>query len=164
MSDKSVKGQTEFTAKENIWITIKYFLIAASAGAIQAISFTILNEFVFHDQDNPYGWSYFIALVLSVLWNFTINRRYTFKSVANVPRAMLLVFAYYLVFTPLSIWWGVALTNAFSQDWVEYVVLVGTMLVNGVTEYLYQRLVIYRGTINTNELAQKDKPGEDGEE
>ncbi|MDR0883691.1 MAG: GtrA family protein [Oscillospiraceae bacterium] len=154
MADNKPQGQTEFTAKENAWLTVKYFLIAASAGAIQLGSFTLLTELVFKDADNEYGWSYFISLVLSVIWNFTINRRYTFKSAANVPRAMALVFAYYLVFTPLSIWWGTALTNRFDVHWVIYATEIGTMLVNGVTEYLYQRLVIYRGTINTNELAQ----------
>ncbi|MEG2315207.1 MAG: GtrA family protein, partial [Clostridia bacterium] len=91
---------------------------------------------------------------LSVLWNFTLNRRYTFRSDANIPRAMLLVGLYYLVFTPLSTWWGAALTNL---GWNEDLVLVGTMLINFVTEFLFQRFVVYRNTIDTNEIAKHVK-------
>ncbi len=148
----------KLTAKENAAQTIKYFFFAASAGGIQLLTFTLLTEFnVFHDANNPYGPSYFIALVLSVLWNFTLNRRYTFKSASNVPIAMLKVLGYYCVFTPLSTWWGNALTARFSEHWVEYAVLVGTMLVNGVTEFLFQRYFVFGKSINTNELGQKSE-------
>ncbi|MDR0531029.1 MAG: GtrA family protein [Oscillospiraceae bacterium] len=148
----------KLTAKENLIQTLKYFCFAASAGAIQLISFTVLTELnIFHDSSNPYGPSYFIALVLSVLWNFTFNRKFTFKSATNIPIAMLKVFAYYLVFTPASIWWGNALTFRFSQHWMQYVVLVGTMLVNGVTEFLYQRFFVFGKSINTNESGQKEE-------
>jgi len=111
-------------------------------------SFTLFNE-GFHF---PYWLGYGIALVLSVLWNFTFNRRYTFRSIANISKAMTLVFLYYLVFTPLSIWWGDVFTNA---GWNEYIVLAGTMVINFVTEYLYQRFVVYRYTIDTNDLARR---------
>ncbi len=87
--------------------TLKYTIIAASAGIIQAVSFSLLEE-VLH---LPYWPSYLIALTLSVLWNFTFNRKYTFQSANNVPKAMLLVFLYYLVFTPLSTWFGNFLTS-----------------------------------------------------
>lgn len=84
--------------KKEILRTVKYALVAASAGIIQIGTFTLLNEVVFKQK---YYWlSFFIALLLSVLWNFTINRRYTFKSASNVPKAMLLVLAYYAVYTP----------------------------------------------------------------
>jgi putative flippase GtrA len=147
----------KLTRKENIVQTVKYFAFAASAGAIETVSFALLSEFVFHDAENEYGWSYFIALVLSVLWNFTLNRRYTFKSANNVPIAMLLVFAYYVVFTPASILWGKGLTGLNpGSRLLYYGVFVGTLLINGVTEFLYQRFVVYRGSINTNELAKRD--------
>ena len=152
----------KLTRMENIIQTVKYFAFAASAGAIETVAFALLSEFVFHDagtDENPiYGWSYFIALVLSVLWNFTLNRRYTFKSANNVPIAMLKVFAYYCVFTPASIWWGVKLTDlAPGNRLVYYAVFAGTLVANFITEFLYQRFFVFGKSMNTNELAQKGK-------
>jgi len=140
---------------------IKFVLFSASAGIIETVSCIVLNEFVHLDQytrldeliGNEYGLSYFIALVLSVLWNFTLNRKFTFKSVANVPVAMLKILGFYLVFTPLSIWWTVMLTNI---GWNEYVVLGITMLANLSTEYLFDRFVVYRNNLYTNEGAQRE--------
>ena len=134
--------------KEEFVRVVKYVLFSASAGVIQFVTFTLLNEIV----QWPYWPCYLIALVLSVLWNFTLNRTFTFQSATNVPRAMLMVAGYYCVFTPLSTLWGTALTNA---GWNEYIVLFGTMLINLTTEFLYWRLVVYRGNINTNEQAKK---------
>lgn len=128
--------------------TLKYTLFAASAGVIQFGS-ELLFEKVF-------GWrywvSYLIALVLSVVWNFTFNRRYTFRSASNVPKAMTLVALYYVAFTPLSTWWGNALVGA---GWNSTLVLVGTMLVNFITEFLYQRFVVFRDTLDTNDVAAR---------
>lgn len=136
--------------KEEIVRVVKYVLFSASAGVIQFVTFTLLNEIA----QWPYWPCYLIALVLSVLWNFTLNREFTFKSAANIPRAMLLVAAYYAVFSPLSTLWGTALTNI---GWNEYIVLVGTMLINLTTEFLYWRLVIYRDSINTNARAKRQQ-------
>lgn len=138
--------------------TVKYALIAASAGLIQMGSFALLNE-VFR---LPYWVSYLIALVLSVIWNFTLNRRYTFKSASNVPKAMLLVLAYYAVFTPLSTLLEHYLTDVC--NWNEYLVTVINMLINGVTEFLFQRFVVFRKSIDTNDIAEKNQstvPGKD---
>ena len=125
---------------------VKYVLFSISAGVIQSLAFTLLHEIMHW----PYWPCYLSALVLSVVWNFTLNRKFTFQSTANIPRAMLLVLGYYCVFTPLSTLWGTALTNA---GWNYYVVLFGTMLVNLTTEFLFWRLVVYRGSIDTNERA-----------
>ena len=94
---------------KNLWQIIKFTLFSISAGIIQVASFTLL-ETVFH---LPYWPSYLVSLILSVLWNFTFNRRYTFRSDANVPRAMMLVALFYVVFTPVSTWGGDALTEFF---------------------------------------------------
>ena len=94
-----------------------------------------------------------LFLFLSVLFNFTVNRKFTFKSAANVPVAMLKVFGFYCVFTPLSIWWGNALTSA---GWNEYLVLAFTMIVNMVTEFLFTRFVVYGNSINTAVKNDKD--------
>lgn len=147
------KDAAPSAGRQKAWQFIKFTLFSISAGAIQAVSFTLLNELT----GFPYWPSYLIALVLSVLWNFTFNRRYTFKSAANIPKAMTLVFLYYAVFTPISTWWGDALTNI---GWNEYIVLGGTMIINFVTEFLYQSLVVFRHTINTNDLARRKAKGE----
>ena len=153
--------QPVLSKKQNRWMAIKFILFSASAGIIQFGSFTLLNEFAHIDKytrldellGNDYGLSYFIALILSVLWNFTFNRKFTFKSVANVSIAMLKILGYYLVFTPLSIWWGVKLTNL---GWNYYIVLGITMLANLSTEYLFDRYVVYRNNLYTNESAQRE--------
>ena len=153
--------QPKLTKKQNSWMVIKFILFSASAGIIQFGSFTLLNEFAHLDKytnldellGNDYGLSYFIALVLSVLWNFTLNRKFTFKSVANVPVAMLKIFGYYLVFTPLSLWWGVALTE---HGWNYYLVLAITMLANLSTEFIYDRFVVYRNNLYTSDAAMRE--------
>ena len=153
--------QPKLSKKQNAWMVIKFILFSASAGIIQFGSFTLLNELVHLDKytrldellGNDYGLSYFIALVLSVLWNFSLNREFTFKSVANVPVAMLKILGFYLIFTPLSIWWGVGLTKL---GWNYYLVLAITMLANLVTEYLFDRFVVYRNNLFTNKAAQRE--------
>ena len=130
--------------------TLKYVLIAASAGIIQIGSFTLMNELIGWD----YWLSYLIALVLSVVWNFTFNRRYTFKSASNIPKAMMLVFAYYCVFTPLSTLLEHYLTDKL--HWNEYLVTAINMLLNLATEFPYQRFVVFKKTIDTNDLAKKE--------
>ena len=126
------------------WRFLKFVLFSASAGLIEIGSFTLLNELL----DWPYWPSYLIALVLSVLWNFTLNRKFTFRSVANVPRAMLLVFAYYCVFTPVTTIGGNYLAE--NLGWNEYLVTGINMLLNLVTEFLYQKYVVYRNTIDSS--------------
>lgn len=145
-------------SKDDLVRAIKFVLFSASAGLIQAGAFTLLNELLHW----PYWPCYLIALVLSVLWNFTLNREFTFKSANNVPLAMLKVALYYCVFTPASTWWGTKLTNA---GWNEYIVLFGTMLINLTTEFLFCRFVVYRGSIDTNARAKRraDASGEGGE-
>ena len=143
--------------KKELLRTIKYVLIAASAGLIEIGSFTLMNELLHWN----YWVSYLIALVLSVLWNFTINRRYTFKSASNVPKAMLLVFAYYCVFTPLSTLLEHYLTDKLG--WNEYLVTGINMVLNLATEFPFQRFVVFRNTIDTNDLAAKEAKEPDGE-
>ena len=95
----------------------------------------------------PYWICYLTALVLSVLWNFTLNRKFTFQSAANVPVAMAKVAAYYAVFTPLSTLLGNWLVA--SCGWNEYVVTILNMLINFVTEFLFQRFVVFGKSIDT---------------
>lgn len=148
--------------KKELWQAIKFTLFSISAGIIQIGTYTLFYELLHWAP-----WlAYLVSLILSVLWNFTFNRKYTFRSDADLKRCMLLVALYYLVFTPLSTWWTAALTGenpftgaAASETPVlnNYVVEIGTMLINFVTEFLYQKFVVYRNRIDTNELARKEQ-------
>lgn len=140
--------------KAEILRVIKYTLFAASAGIIQIVSFTLMTEFT----PLPYWPRYLISLVLSVVWNFTFNRRFTFKSAANVPIAMLKVLAYYCVFTPASTLLGHFLVE--KAGWNDYLVEIINMLLNFVTEFLYQRFFVFGKTIDTNDSAEKEKAAE----
>lgn len=133
---------------KSVWQAIKFTLFSISAGIIQEGTFLLFFN-VFHWS---YDLAYFPSLVLSVLWNFTFNRRYTFRSDADIKKSMLLVALYYLVFTPVTTWGGQALVSA---GWDGNLVQILTMLLNFVTEFLYQRFVVYRNTIDTNDLAKK---------
>ena len=148
--------------KKELLQAIKFTLFSISAGIIQIGTYTLFYELLHWAP-----WlAYLVSLILSVLWNFTFNRKYTFRSDADLKRCMLLVALYYLVFTPLSTWWTAALTGenpftgaAASETPVlnNYVVEIGTMLINFVTEFLYQKFVVYRNRIDTNELARKEQ-------
>lgn len=158
-------SQTKPDKKHEAFQALKFTLFSISAGIIQIATYTLFYE-VLHWAP----WlAYLVSLVLSVLWNFTFNRKYTFRSDANIRKSMLLVALYYAVFTPLSTWWTAALTGenpftgaqASSEPLVNnYIVQAGTMLVNFITEFLYQKFVVYRGSIDTNEQARREKTAE----
>lgn len=128
--------------KKSLWQMVKYTLFSVSAGVIQTGSFFVLFNVIFAEKANLYSLSYIVALVLSVLWNFTLNRKYTFKAVVNVPVAMLKVAGFYLVFTPTSSWLGQIAVNAGGNG---LLVEVLTMFSNFVLEFLYFKFVVFRG-------------------
>lgn len=134
--------------RDEITRMIKFVLFSASAGVIEMGSFALLNE--------KTGWSYWpcylTALILSVVWNFTLNRKFTFKSAGNVPVAMMKVAVYYAAFTPLSTVLGSYLADGLL--WNEYVVTGLNMVLNMGTEYLYDRLVVFRDTMDTKEQSK----------
>ena len=126
--------------------TLKFVLFSISAGVIELLAFSLLNELT--------RWSYWpcylLALILSVLWNFTLNRRYTFQSASNVPVAMLKVFAFYCVFTPVSTIGGSYLADTL--HWNEYLVTALNMVCNLTLEFLYDRFYVFRDSIDTREM------------
>lgn len=142
-------------AKKEVLRTLKFALFSASAGLIEFGVFALLNELT--------AWSYWpcylIALIVSVLWNFTLNRKFTFQSANNVPKAMVLVALFYCVFTPLT----TVLGNYLAEDlmWNEYLVTGINMAINLTTEYLYDTFVVFRGSIDTNDIARKKAQKED---
>lgn len=129
--------------KKQLWQAVKFTLFSASAGIIQVGSFALMELFI-----KSYWIPYLTSLVLSILWNFTLNRRYTFKSAANVPVAMAKVFGFYLVFTPLSTYLGHLAEGKGVND---FIVLAVTMLANFVLEFLFCKFVVYRGKEDTLE-------------
>lgn len=134
---------------------VKFVMFSISAGVIEILSFTLLNELT----DWPYWPCYLIALILSVIWNFTLNRKFIFKSIANVPVAMAKILAFYCVFTPVTTILGNYLAE--SLHWNEYIVTGINMGLNISTEYLYDRFVVFRKTLDTNNLAQRQREKED---
>lgn len=128
--------------KKEMIRAIKFLLFSVSAGVIQTVSFTLMNEI--------FRWNYWVcyltALILSVIWNFTLNRKFTFHSANNIPVAMLKVAAFYLVFTPLTTWGGQVLNDL---GWNEYIVLALSMILNFVTEFLYDRFFVFGASLDT---------------
>lgn len=128
--------------KEHLRV-ILFVLFSASAAVIEMGSFALLNEFT--------GWSYWpcylIALMCSIVWNFTLNRKFTFRSAANIPVAMLKTFGFYLVFTPTTTILGSYLADTLM--WNEYLVTGINMALNLVTEYLFQRYVVFKNSLDS---------------
>ncbi|MBQ8179547.1 MAG: GtrA family protein [Candidatus Methanomethylophilaceae archaeon] len=120
---------------------LKFTMFSISAGVIQIASFALLEIFI-----KDYWIAYLISLVLSIVWNFTFNRRYTFRSAANIPVAMSKVFAFYLVFTPVTTILGDMAEGAGVND---FAILAVTMLSNFILEFLYCKFFVYRGQEDT---------------
>ena len=146
MTEKKQK----LTKRQTIVQVAKFVAFSMGAGIIQIVSYTLIHEIS--------GWAhwkcYLPSLILSVLYNFTVNRRYTFKSATNVPIAMLKVAFYYCIFTPVSTYLGNLAETAGINN---YIIEAVTMVCNLVTEFLVCRFWVYRNSINTNKLAEKEK-------
>ena len=168
INDSKPKGSNLMAQdkKKNIWQFVKFVLFSASAGIIQVVTFTVLNEAVIklpfiqnamtsndtfaRIMKNEYGPIYLIALLLSVLWNFTFNRKFTFKSAANISIAMLKVLGYYAVFTPVSTILGNYFTAKYADVGAIYYIVLGcTMATNLITEFLFDKFVVFRNQENT---------------
>ena len=137
------------SAREELARGAKFAMFSVSAGVIEFVTFVLLDGFT----PWPYWPKYLIALVLSVLWNFTFNRRFTFRSAGNVPVAMLKVACFYAVFTPLSTVAGNYLAE--TCGWNDILVTLLNMAVNLVTEYFYDRHFVFGKTLDTNDIAQR---------
>lgn len=136
--------------------TLKFVLFSASAGIVEAVAMVLCEEVI---KIPGHYVCYTIALVLSVLWNFTFNRKFTFQSAENVPKAMALVFLFYVPFAPFTIWLQHILSDV--NSWNEYVVLAINMALNLTLEYLWDSKVVYRKTMDTNEIAKRKQAKEE---
>lgn len=138
--------------KKELLRAVKFLLFSISAGVIQIGSFTIL-DLIFPAKEF-YVLKSYIALTLSVVWNFTFNRKFTFKSASNVPIAMLKTIGYYVVFAPLSI----HLADIYlvqTLGWNQILIQAITMIVNFVTEFLFQRFFVFGKSLDS--AVKKDK-------
>ena len=129
--------------KKELIRTVKFTLFSISAGIIEIVLFTLLDKFT--------GWAYWpkylIALIASVIWNFTLNREYTFKSANNIPIAMIKVAIFYAIFTPVSTVVGNYLAE--NLGWNDILVTLLNMACNFILEYLYDKYVVFKGSIDT---------------
>ena len=154
MEEEKKKVLTKEEKREEFYRAIKFTLFSISAGLIEFISFSLFSLLPGY-YPGLYWAPATASLLLSVIWNFTLNRKFTFQSASNVPIAMLKVLAYYVVFGPLSIW----LAQMYLIDtlgWNEFLVKATVMVINFVTEFLYQRLFVFKTTIDTNDIAKKE--------
>ncbi len=129
--------------KKEVIRTVKFTLFSISAGIIEIVLFTLLDKFTMW----AYWPKYLIALIASVIWNFTLNREYTFKSANNVPIAMIKVAIFYAIFTPVSTVVGNYLAEKLG--WNDILVTLLNMACNFILEYLYDKYVVFRGSIDT---------------
>ena len=137
-----MKEQKEKKDFKEVIRAIKFTLISISAGMIQIGTFSLMFELFQWD----YWVSYLISLLLSIIWNFTINRKITFKSANNIKVAMLLVLAFYVVFTPVSTILGHLATENGADGFLVEII---TMILNFVLEFIYNRFVVYRNSCDT---------------
>ena len=165
MEEKNIK--TEETPKKKIdkkevWRAIKYTLFAISAGVVEFVSFTLFTLLPGYYKEQWYWLAAATSLILSVIWNFTFNRRFTFQSANNIPVAMLKTLAYYAVFGPISIW----LAQMYLIDtlgWNEFLVKAAVMFVNFVTEFLYQRFFVFGKSLDTRQKKNKKQKQKENE-
>lgn len=139
---------TPLKSREALKQAVKFTLLSISAAGIEALSFIVLDTLT----SLPYDVKHVTSIVLSVLWNFTLNRRYTFKSANNVPIAMLKVGLFYALFIPITAWLGQMAAGAGVN---EYIIKGSTMVLNFVGEFLWWKFIVFRGSENTNALAKK---------
>ena len=129
---------------KEFWRFIKSVLFSISAGVIEIVSFALLSELTPLKE-----WiSYIISVVLSVIWNFTFNRKFTFKSANNIPIAMLKVALFYVVFIPLT-----ALLEKFLTEdliWPGILATAINMVLNFILEFFYQRYFVFGKSLDSN--------------
>lgn len=143
------KQEKTLSKKEQFFQFLKFLGFSISAGVIQIGSFELMYDVI--------GWkswwaTYLISIVLSVIWNFTFNRKFTFKSASNVPIAMILVLVYYCAFIPVSVFGGNALEVA---GWNGTLVTVIMMILNFATEFVWDKFIVFNDKL-INKLIKKN--------
>jgi len=157
-------GATRPTAKLTALQALRYAFFSLSAAGIQFLS-TALLAYVWGNISHATMLSdrifYLVGLIISIVWNFTVNRSFNFKSVVNVRAGMIKVLIYYVFFTPISTWWVGVLSN--DLHWNYYLVTIGTIIINGATEFLVYRYAVFPKSMNTSKRGQAAQQAEQGE-
>ncbi|MDE6442035.1 MAG: GtrA family protein [Clostridia bacterium] len=145
------------TKKQQFFQFLKFTLFSISAGIIQILSTTILHQWTGWLL-NYYWLAYIIGLTLSVIWNFTFNRKFTFKAANNIPLAMALVILYNcIIVVPLALG-GDALVALWGDDWGILVTAI-SLLINFITEFFWDKFVVFNAKVTDRilKLFSKDK-------
>lgn len=142
----------ELSKKQQFIQFLKFLAFSISAGVIQFLSFSVLYEWT--------GWlewwpSHLISVTLSVIWNFTFNRKFTFKSASNVPLAMILIIIYYAAYIPASVFGGNALE---AIGWNGLLVEAIMMVINFITEFFWDKYIVFNDKV-VNKILSKVKKG-----
>lgn len=149
--DAIVVGQAS-KGKAALIQAIKFTLLSITAAGVEVASFALMVWINSLTGWFPFWVSQSVSIALSVIYNFTVNRHFTFKSANNVPIAMLKVALFYVFFIPLTSWGGQILSN---MGWADWLLKGISLLLNFVGEFLWWKFVVFRGSENTNSLAVK---------
>lgn len=136
-SNTELKKSKNKISKEEIIQFFKFLAFSLSAGIIQLLSFELLYNWT---KALPWWPSYLISIILSVIWNFTFNRKFTFKSATNVPISMTLAMVFYVMFIPVSVFGGQALENI---GWNGTLVTLLMMVINFITEFFWDKYIVF---------------------
>lgn len=136
-SQENIVNAEKKDTKTQIIQFLKFLGFSLSAGVIQLLSFELLYTWT---EALPWWPAYLISIVLSVVWNFTFNRKFTFKSASNVPLAMTIVAIYYCMFIPVSVFGGDALEGI---GWNGTLVTVLMMVINFITEFFWDKYIVF---------------------
>ncbi len=153
-NDGEANEQVKPKTKNQVFLQLLIFTaFMASAGVIQFVTTGLLSTWtgLMKSEEDDYYWcAYLAGLVLSVIWSFTFNRKFTFKAASNLPLAMGLVALYYCAFAPLSTFGADAIIGAWKsaagENWndnYEMVITAAMMLINFVTEYFWEKFVVF---------------------
>ena len=155
---KQAEKNAKREKRKGVMQFIKYALCAASAGIIQIVLFSILQavipsngktiHFIVEDMDLVTFIATTVALCASILWNFTFNRKFTFKDAGNVPKAMILAFLFYVPFYPFQTWYVHTiksfLVEAIGTDGAGIIAEGSVMIINFALEFMWQKFVVFR--------------------
>lgn len=153
---KLAEKQAKIAKRQGVMQFIKYALCAASAGIIQIVLFTILDSVIKSDktihfivEDMTLGTfiATTVALCASILWNFTFNRKFTFKDASNVPKAMILAFLFYVPFYPFQTWYVYTIKELLIPhigSWAGIIAEATVMIINFALEFMWQKFVVFR--------------------
>lgn len=148
------KQDEQLRPKQQFFQFLKFLAFSLSAGVIQIVTFELLYTVI--------GWkswwaTYLISIILSVVWNFTFNRKFTFKAATNVPVSMVLALLFYVPFIPLSVFGGNALEGI---GWNGTLVTLMMMVINFLGEFVWDKFIVFNEKV-VDKIVKKRKKEED---